>query len=109
MAVQDSPARDFLQTLAGHHPAPQGILMISAHWETPGPAVGATEHLETIHDYHGFPEEYYRFRYPARGDPVLARRAASPPSSPMPRMPTRRSEFSGKRNRCQRLSPWSPA
>jgi len=76
MAVQDSPARDFLQTLAGHHPAPQGILMISAHWETPGPAVGATEQLETIHDYYGFPEEFYRFRYPAHGDPVLARRAA---------------------------------
>ncbi len=77
MAVQPSPARNFLQTLHDHHPAPKAILMISAHWETPGVAVGTATDLETIHDYYGFPEEFYRFRYPAKGDPALAQRAGS--------------------------------
>ncbi|MBT4490815.1 MAG: dioxygenase [Rhodospirillaceae bacterium] len=77
MAVQESPARHFLQTLHDHHPSPKSILMISAHWETTEPTVGATDDLETIHDYYGFPRALYDLHYPAKGDPDLARRVAA--------------------------------
>lgn len=77
MAVVDSPARQFLQTLKENHAPPKAILMISAHWETASPATSNPAELETIHDYYGFPQELYRFQYPAHGDPALAQRVAT--------------------------------
>ena len=54
---------------------PESILVVSAHWDTPFPAVSEAPHLETIHDFGGFPEELYRVRYEPPGAPALARRA----------------------------------
>lgn len=51
---------------------PGSIVVVSAHWDTPVPAVSAAERLETIHDFHAFPEELYRVRYQPPGAPVLA-------------------------------------
>lgn len=53
---------------------PAAILVVSAHWDTPFPAVTTAERLETIHDFAGFPEALYRVRYEPPGAPALARR-----------------------------------
>jgi 4,5-DOPA dioxygenase extradiol len=55
-------------------PAPQSILMVSAHWEQRPTTLGATRTVPLVYDFHGFPERYYRTRYPAPGAPELAAR-----------------------------------
>lgn len=55
---------------------PESILVVSAHWDTPFPAVSSAPRLETIHDFSGFPEELYRVRYQPPGSPALAYRVA---------------------------------
>lgn len=71
-----SPGRAFLATLGARLGRPSAILAVSAHWTTRVPAVGGATAPETIHDFHGFPEELYRMRYPAPGAPALAQRVA---------------------------------
>ena len=39
------------------------ILVVSAHWTTPALSVGGNRHRQTIHDFHGFPEDLYEMRY----------------------------------------------
>ncbi|MGC3976715.1 MAG: 4,5-DOPA dioxygenase extradiol [Nitrospira sp.] len=55
-------------------PRPRAILAISAHWYVPGTSVTAMRDPRTIHDFGGFPAALYQVKYPAPGDPVLARR-----------------------------------
>lgn len=63
----------FLKGVAASLPArPRAILMVSAHWRTPGFRVSAGEYPELIYDYHGFPDHTYELTYPAPGAPALA-------------------------------------
>lgn len=48
------------------------VLVISAHWLTRGSWVNTSEFPATIHDYSGFPKEFYEIQYPAPGAPDVA-------------------------------------
>lgn len=72
------PARDFwMKDLAGMFPRPKAFLVISAHWETDAPALTAAPVMSTIHDFAGFASELYEIKYPVKGAPALADKAAS--------------------------------
>ncbi len=68
------PAREFLARLGERYPGITAVLCISAHWNTPRPAVNAVMKPATMHDFSGFPRELYGITYPAPGDPHLASR-----------------------------------
>jgi 4,5-DOPA dioxygenase extradiol len=51
---------------------PRATLAISAHWYIHGTAVTAMSMPKTIHDFGGFPQALFDYRYPAEGDPGLA-------------------------------------
>src|SRR5262252_547054 len=62
-----------LEAWARALPRPRAILMVSAHWESAPLTIGATaDGVPLVYDFGGFPERYYRARYPAPGAPGLA-------------------------------------
>ncbi|AOP45374.1 dioxygenase family protein [Streptomyces lydicus] len=73
-------------------PRPTAVLIVSAHWEEAPLALGATRTVPLVHDFWGFPERYYRVRYPAPGAPQLAeriRRTLGTTGSPVADLPDR--------------------
>lgn len=53
-------------------PRPQGILVVSAHWEQQPLSLGATRTVPLIYDFSGFPPRHYETQYPAPGATELA-------------------------------------
>lgn len=72
LAIERTPAAQFLAGLAKALPRPRAILAVSAHWESAAPMLNAVERNETIHDFLGFPSPLYALHYPAPGDAALA-------------------------------------
>ncbi|MCX6546796.1 MAG: class III extradiol ring-cleavage dioxygenase [Acidobacteria bacterium] len=55
----------------------RGVLVCSAHWETPGPFhLTSAPRPGILHDFSGFPDALCDLDYPALGSPLLAREAA---------------------------------
>jgi 4,5-DOPA dioxygenase extradiol len=77
LPFEDIPARKFLLGLGGKLPRPKAVLCISAHWESSVASVTGAEHLETIHDFYGFPKALYELQFDAPGSPELAARAVA--------------------------------
>jgi 4,5-DOPA dioxygenase extradiol len=82
-AVEDNAfARTWL-ALGREMPRPKAILCISGHWVEHGVTATSSVHPSTYHDFYGFPEDYYRLRYPAPGDPALAARLSEVLATPV--------------------------
>ena len=73
-AFEDNKFTRYWANVGRALPTPRAIVCISAHWYTQGTYVTASKQPQTIHDFHGFPEQLYQFTYPAIGDPRLAER-----------------------------------
>jgi 4,5-DOPA dioxygenase extradiol len=56
---------------------PKAVLVVSAHWFTQGTKITAMDFPQTIHDFGGFPQALFDVRYPAPGQPVLAKETAA--------------------------------
>jgi len=63
-----------LHAWAGKLPKPKAVLMLSAHWLDKPVTLGATTPVPLVYDFYGFPDEFYRTKYPAPGAPALAAR-----------------------------------
>jgi 4,5-DOPA dioxygenase extradiol len=75
--IEHNSFSNYWKQLAKEIPVPKAVLVISAHWLTKGTKITAMDFPSTIHDFGGFPKELYAIKYPAPGDPELAKQTAS--------------------------------
>ena len=76
-AIEDNEFSSRWKKMGQQLPTPTAILVVSAHWLTRGTHITAMQQPRTIHDFGGFPRKLHEVEYPAPGDPVLAKYAAS--------------------------------
>jgi len=74
--LASSPWSASLRELAAGLPLPSAILVVSAHWLSPGIRVTAAASPVQMYDFVGFPESLYRVNYRAPGNPALAHEIA---------------------------------
>lgn len=73
---QHQALTQFFTQLGDKLATPAAILVISAHWESPQPALTAADNPALLFDYSGFPAQSYQLSYPAPGAPLLATQIA---------------------------------
>lgn len=71
-ALQPGKAGALLSDFGRYFQDVKAVLIISPHWMTKGLALTASDSLETIHDFYGFPNPLYRVSYNAPGDHAVA-------------------------------------
>lgn len=72
LAIERSPAQEYLKQLGETLATPRAIIVVSAHHIARGVAVTVDANPETIYDFRGFPEALYEMSYPAPGAPDVA-------------------------------------
>lgn len=75
--IEDNEFSQRWKQMAKEIPVPAAVLVISAHWMSKGTRITAMDFPKTIHDFGGFPQALFDVQYPAPGNPVLAKEAAS--------------------------------
>lgn len=56
---------------------PDAIVLVTAHWEESNVTITSSEKPELFYDYYGFPPKAYDIKYPAPGNPELAKKIQS--------------------------------
>lgn len=73
-AIENNEFSNTWREIGRSLPRPKAILSISAHWETRGTSITGAQKPQTIHDFAGFPQELFQFKYPAEGSPWLVKK-----------------------------------
>lgn len=72
-AIENNEFSAYWKTLAALLTPPKAVICVSAHWLTNGTKITAMDHPKTIHDFGGFPKALFDVKYPAPGNPELAK------------------------------------
>ena len=75
-AIVDNDFTQRLKKLGSEIDKPKAILMISAHWETPGTYVSTNPWPQTIYDFGRFDDRLFQIKYEPQGHPELAKEVA---------------------------------